>query len=110
MLIIAIAIIFRINPILTISNTLIFPVPKIIALGGVATGNIKAHDADNTAGIINHTGVISSTFAVERRIGITSWVVAVFDVNSVNKFIPAETDKISTGKDTDFKPCNCSAI
>ena len=38
--------------VLTISITVNLPVEKTIALGGVATGSIKANDAQTVAGII----------------------------------------------------------
>ena len=41
---------------LTMSVTLILPVPKTMALGGVATGNIKAKEAHTAAGIIRYKG------------------------------------------------------
>jgi len=39
------------KPALNISFTLTCPDPKIIALGGVATGSINAHESDIVAGI-----------------------------------------------------------
>lgn len=50
---------------LTISNVLTLPLSKIMALGGVATGNIKAHEADNTAGIISQAGFSLIILAIE---------------------------------------------
>ena len=39
------------KPVLNISFILTCPDPKIIALGGVATGSINAHESDIVAGI-----------------------------------------------------------
>lgn len=45
----SIEIIFIENPFLTMSSIFKYPDPKTTALGGVATGNIKAHDAASVA-------------------------------------------------------------
>ena len=45
-------------PTLAISEILIRPLPKIMALGGVATGIINAQDAEIVAGIISSSGLI----------------------------------------------------
>ena len=52
-----------------ISAILMRPLPKTIALGGVATGIIKAHDADSVAGIIISNGLIRSSTESAARIG-----------------------------------------
>lgn len=44
------------NPTRTISTILIFPVPNIMAFGGVPTGNMNAQFAAIAAGIINANG------------------------------------------------------
>ena len=46
-----------ISPVFAISNILIFPEPKTIALGGVATGNMKAKEADIVIGSISKRGL-----------------------------------------------------
>ena len=46
----------RINPARAISEMVTQPLPKTIALGGVATGNINANEADKVAGIISING------------------------------------------------------
>ena len=38
------------------SSTVILPVANTIAFGGVATGNMKAKDAQTVAGIIKYNG------------------------------------------------------
>ena len=53
-LIIIIPRIFIKNPIKAISAILTRPLPNIIALGGVATGIIKAQDAEKVAGIASY--------------------------------------------------------
>ena len=91
---------------MTISITRSFPLPNIIALGGVATGNMKAQEADNAAGAINNTGETSITPDADCRMGITNCVVAVLDVNSVNSVIPAVMDAMIIGRPAAFKACN----
>ena len=59
--------------------------PKTIAFGAVATGNIKAQLADSAAGNINTTGSIPEPNAVAAKIGISNAVVAVLLVISVKK-------------------------
>jgi hypothetical protein len=56
-----------------------------MALGGVATGSIKAMEADIVAGIINKRGFRLRAKAVPFIIGNNAAVVAVLDVNSVKK-------------------------
>ncbi len=46
---------FNTMPTRAISPTVRRPLPNTIALGGVATGIIKAHDAESVAGIIRIT-------------------------------------------------------
>lgn len=72
-----------INPVLTISVMRMRSVPNIMALGGVATGSIKAQEHDSVAGIIRNRGFILMAIASAPRIGKSISDVAVFDVNSV---------------------------
>ena len=76
---------FSIKPTLTISPILTLPDEKIMALGGVATGSIKAIDADMVAGIIKRRGFRPRARAVPLIMGKRAAVVAVLDVNSVKK-------------------------
>ena len=71
------------NPTRTMSGILKYPLPNIIAFGGVATGSMKAQEADNAAGIISRKGWIHVAAARAPRTGIIMVVVAVFDVTSV---------------------------
>ena len=59
----------------------------MMAFGGVATGSIKAQEAESVAGIISSNGLTSMATAREPRIGRIISVVAVFDVSSVRKVI-----------------------
>ena len=59
--------------------------PKITALGAVATGNIKAQLALKAAGTMNHAGSILAAVPAAARIGMRSVVVAVLLVISVKK-------------------------
>ena len=83
-----------ITPAFAISEILILPLPKIIALGGVATGIMNAQEADRVAGIISNNGLVFMANATDARIGRIISVVAVFDVNSVKKVIPEHIMKI----------------
>ena len=70
-------------PALSMSIMLSFSLPKTIAFGGVATGNIKAHEAAIVAGSIRIRGLTPIAVAREYMIGKIRVVVAVFEVNSV---------------------------
>ncbi len=87
-------IIFRINPFLAICITVIRFDPKIIALGGVATGSIKAMEALIVAGIIKSKGFTSTLTESPASTGKSISVVAVLDVNSVKNVIPKAIIKI----------------
>lgn len=80
----------RTMPALAISEILIRPLPNTIALGGVATGIIKAQDAERVAGIISNRGLICIATATDANIGRTISVVAVFDVSSVKNVNPKQ--------------------
>ena len=56
---------------------------NIIALGGVATGSIKAQEHDNVPGIISNSGFNLTATAKVANIGRMIPVVAVLEVNSV---------------------------
>ena len=75
------------NPALAISPILMRPLPKMMALGGVATGIIKAQDAEKVAGIINNNGLICMAIPTDARMGRIISVVAVLDFNSVKNVI-----------------------
>ena len=59
------------RPALTISPILTRPLPNTMALGGVATGIINAHDAESVAGIISKRGFVFMATAMDARIGRT---------------------------------------
>lgn len=82
-------------PDLTISDIFILPLPNTIAFGGVATGIIKAQDADIVAGIIMRSGFIFIAILTEARIGRIISVVAVFEVSSVKKVIERHIVRIT---------------
>jgi len=79
--------IFRINPVLAISIILILPVPKMMAFGGVATGNMKAIDAESVAGIMKSKGFVWVDIDNPAKTGSNISVVATLEVNSVKKVI-----------------------
>ena len=75
---------FKTTPTFAISLIFILWLPKITALGGVATGNMNANEAESVAGIIKKRGCTCIATAIEAVIGKTISAVAVFEVNSVN--------------------------
>jgi len=87
---------FRNSPVLAICPTLIREVPNIMAFGGVATGSIKAIEADIVAGIISSSGLIFVVMAIPASIGRTISVVAVLDVSSVRNVIIRDMTSIIT--------------
>ena len=84
------------------------PVPNTMALGGVATGSMKAHEADRVAGIISKRGFTRIAVDNEPRIGNIISVVAVFDVSSVRKVSVALTDATKNTGENEPKPAICS--
>ena len=67
-----------------------------MAFGAVATGNIKAQEADKVAGIITNSTGISALIAVAAKIGSTKVVVAKFELSSVKNVIQRQIKRIST--------------
>src|SRR5690606_22357883 len=61
--------------------------------GGVATGNIKAHDAATAAPTINTKGCKSTVIAIGANTGKSMAVVAKFEVISVKKLTAAMSNK-----------------
>ena len=74
---------FKTMPDLSISTEDTRPLANTIALGAVATGNIKAQLALSAAGNINSLGSIPATNAAAAKIGISNKVVAILLVDSV---------------------------
>ena len=97
-------------PAFIISIILILPLPKTTAFGGVATGIIKANEADSVAGIININGLVFIATATEANTGIIICVVAVLDVNSVINVIAELIPKIVTNGDAPSKPAKLAPI
>jgi hypothetical protein len=87
--------IFKNKPVLAISATLILPLPKTIALGGVATGSMNAIDAERVAGNIKNMGFTSIDTERPARMGRSISVVAVFEVSSVRNVINKQMIKIT---------------
>src|SRR5690606_2535129 len=85
-----------ITPALTMSTIRSELLPKIIALGGVAIGIIKAIEAATVTGTINRSGGIPELSEIPAMIGNTISVVAVLEVNSVRKDIPAVSAAMSS--------------
>ena len=99
---------FSVNPVLTMSLIRKCPVPKMIALGGVATGNINASEAASVAGIINSKGLTWMVTARPARMGRIISVVAVLDVSSVSSDIIATITEVRTMGWVPANPDNCS--
>ena len=85
----SIDIIFIRIPTRIISEIFNSPEPNTIALGGVATGNMKAQDAAIAVAHISRMGFMSIASARAAIIGSIIDVVAELDVISVKKFINA---------------------
>jgi hypothetical protein len=85
---------FKNNPVLDISKTFNRLVPKTMAFGGVAAGNIKAKEAAIVAGSINNNGLTSKLIANPAITGRKVSTVAVFEVTSVKKVIKEAITKI----------------
>ena len=69
--------------------------PKTMAFGGVATGIMKAQEADIVAGIISTSGCTPVATATAARIGRIISVVAVLLVSSVRNVMARHTIRIS---------------
>ena len=87
---------FSAKPSFIIRSSGIFSLPKITALGAVATGNMNAQLALIAAGIISSNGSIWADIAVAASIGMSSVVVAVLDVISVKKVIQSASAKMTS--------------
>jgi hypothetical protein len=81
-----------------------------MALGAVATGNIKAQLALMAAGIIINAGSIPAATPAAARIGINKVAVAVFEVISVKKVTNKQIDRISKGTGKADKPSPIKAL
>jgi len=99
-----------ISPTKAISAILIREQPKIIALGGVATGIINAHDAEIVAGIINKSGFTFIVLATDATTGRIISEVAVLDVNSVIKVMPPQMNGIIINGETPARAANLFPI
>ena len=84
---IIIPIIFRAIPALIILGIFKRPEPNTMALGGVATGNIKAQLAAKVTGAAKIIGFIPISIAIAPITGKKVAVVAMLLVNSVRKII-----------------------
>src|SRR5690625_4017440 len=71
------------NQFFNISRMVIFPVPKIMAFGGVPTGSMKAQFAATAHGTMSAYGWIFSAIASDATTGNIIVPVAVLDVISV---------------------------
>ena len=85
---------FNTKPVFDISKTFSRLVPKIMALGGVAAGSIKANDAAMVAGNINNKGLTSTLTDNAAITGKKVSTVATLEVNSVKKVMMVATTKI----------------
>jgi hypothetical protein len=77
-----------------------------MALGGVATGIIKAQEAESVAGIMSISGFVFMATATDASIGKIISVVAVLEVNSVKKVRLKQITSIIRNGDTPASPEN----
>src|SRR5699024_2594446 len=105
-----IPIIFNAKPALAISGIRKYPEPNTTAFGGVATGNINAHDAATAAATINAYGWNPKATATEAIIGNIIEAAAVFDVIAIKNMTSVATTSITILRLTACKPDNCSPI
>mmetsp|Transcript_14540 Transcript_14540/g.39914 ORF Transcript_14540/g.39914 Transcript_14540/m.39914 type:complete len:294 (+) Transcript_14540:397-1278(+) len=83
-------------------------VPNTIAFGGVATGNMKAKEHAQVAGISILIGCVSVDRATVESMGNTVFAVAVFDAISVNPQMLKTIKKISPKLEKSLKSPNSS--
>ncbi len=83
---------FKTKPARAMSLMRIFPLPKTMAFGAVATGSMKAQLALIAAGIINSIGLTSVAIAVAASRGINRLAVAVLLVTSVRNVTARHRD------------------
>jgi len=99
-----------INPALTISIILTLFEPKIMALGAVAAGNIKAQLAAKVAGIIIDKGWRPLDLATLAKMGRSISVEDILLVSSVKKLMPkVRPDTTKTGE-ISANPINLAPI
>jgi hypothetical protein len=91
-------------PVLIMSCIRTSPLPNTMALSGVATGSMKAHEADNVAGIISSRGLTWIVAARDPRMGNITWAVAVFEVSSVKKVSMVHTEATRNTGENKPKP------
>ena len=81
-----------------------------MALGGVATGSIKAREALTVAAITNKNGCTLIATATPATTGMIMAAVAVFEVNSVKNLARTTTKKMIKIIFIDFNIFNCKPI
>lgn len=90
--------IFSIIPTLTISCCLMWPVPKTIAFGGVATGSMKAQEAPIAMIKASPKAGTPKVSAIEINKGTKRAAEAVLEVNSVKNTMKNATINPMTNK------------
>lgn len=91
----------------TISGIRRYPDPKTTALGGVATGSIKAHEAAEVHATINKYGLMLKVSANGANTGSIIAVVAKLDVTSVKKLTQVMTSNNNTKRGSPSKNVIC---
>ena len=84
--------------------------PNTTAFGGVATGNINAHEAASVVPTSNRKGFIPIRVAKGIITGKSIAVVAIFEVSSVRKFTPVTISRITINALENEIKVNCSPI
>ena len=83
-------------------------VPKTMAFGGVATGSMKAQEADSVAGSSTSIRSIRPLIAAAARMGSITCVMAVLLVISVRKVMTRATPSIINGRGRPARKSRCS--
>lgn len=94
---VAILMIFKINPFFTIVGIEISPLEKIMAFGAVATGSIKAHEAESVVASISKIGSWPLCSANAPIIGNIKEAVATLEVISVIKLTTVTINRTRKG-------------
>ena len=87
-----------------------YPDPKTTTFGGVATGNMNAHNAETAAAINRAYQSMPSATASDAIIGYIIDAVAVFDVISVKAKTSPDTSKNITSTLTPSRPISREPI
>lgn len=97
---------FMKKPAFIMSTGFIFPAAKTIALGGVATGNMKAYEQVAVAGSMRNSGLTCTVYAISDKIGKRILAIAVLDATSVMAAVIMQIINIIANGGRALKPAN----